>query len=162
MLARDWSKRITWSNIPRIKLGNIWGDTLSNIPQLWNLTSTMMKAFVSNLNQNEWAFNSFPRKATYLNVRKVVLYVHWKVPTRCRNIWNIINRIAYIWSENVFLNIFLWTLSVHRDLLGIDSRRGQIPECIFELKGSYCLYNFSLPLTRKVLANSYLRCIFRG
>ena len=24
-LARDWSKRVTWVNIPQLKLGNIWG-----------------------------------------------------------------------------------------------------------------------------------------
>ena len=48
LLARDWSKRITWANIPLVKLGNIrdynpsnlfafdWSKrvTWANIPQL--------------------------------------------------------------------------------------------------------------------------------
>ena len=30
-LARDWFKRVTWANIPQLKLGNIRGYNPSNI-----------------------------------------------------------------------------------------------------------------------------------
>ena len=38
MLARGWYKRITWPNIPQLKLGKILGYNLRDITQFSNLT----------------------------------------------------------------------------------------------------------------------------
>ena len=37
-LARDWSKHVTWANIPQLKLGNIRGyySTNCNTIQIWS------------------------------------------------------------------------------------------------------------------------------
>ena len=46
-----WSKSIMWSNMPQLKLGNIWWYAPSDIYQFSNFMSNMIKVFIQNSNQ---------------------------------------------------------------------------------------------------------------
>ena len=45
-LAHDWSERITWSNMPQLKLGRIQGYAPSNILQNSTPASTKIKVLL--------------------------------------------------------------------------------------------------------------------
>ena len=53
-LARDWSKHVTWPNIPQLKLGNIWEyspifKTVHIAKKIWRIINTIASIWGENM-----------------------------------------------------------------------------------------------------------------
>ena len=109
MLGCDWSKRITWPDMPQLKLGNIRWNAPSDIPEFWNLASTSINVFIKNLSNTREHLAVVTEDETFLFVHGAVLKNIEKrafhaannklftvniSPAHCKNIWRIINTLA--------------------------------------------------------------------
>ena len=113
-LARDWSKRVTWHNMPQPKLGNIRVifPNPSDIPQFSKLARDCAK--------NIWRIIN--------TVVSICLQKYARI---------------FVLGHYLFLEAHSFpraSLSENCSLLGTDNVRGQMSVHIFAPNGDYCLY----------------------
>ena len=117
LLARDWSKRSTWTNISQLQLGDIAECHPSDIPQFSNLTSTKISLrFKFNLRwervlwllqKKEILFCSLTRarehskKTSHAALSKLFLNFFSRA---LQNIWRIINTLDSIFRSQFFVS----------------------------------------------------------
>ena len=69
-LALDWSKRVTWANIPQLKLGNIWKyspifKTARFTKKIWRIINTIASIWGENMRHVELSFFPLDRSTSF-------------------------------------------------------------------------------------------------
>ena len=143
MFARDWPKRVTWPNIPQLKLGNIRDYNPSNRARLVQVRHVTEYSPAKTV--------EYPR-----------IFPNFENCARCEkdlkdnkdNSLHLGRKYARIFVLGHYLFLVAHSfprasLSENCSLLGTDNVRGQISEHIFAPNGDYCLYIHSFVRGKK-------------
>ena len=110
-LMRDWFKRVTWLNIPQLKLGNIWVifpnfQTACVARNIWRIINTTASINIKH--------------------ESMLVYLH------------VLGHYLFLKAHSFPQAMFLENCSLLD--LGLHSVRGQISQHIFAPNGGYCLF----------------------
>ena len=114
LLARDWSKRSTWRNIPQLKQGDIRSFQPSDIPQFSNLTSSLKiwiklrERFVVITEEDIFVIKFTPentqKKTSHTSYSKLFVNIFH---ARCKIFLRIINTKDCILRKNMLVHLSL-------------------------------------------------------